>query len=191
MPLGAGAVPALRPHRQQWHQLRGRLRCRLRLLSLGLGIAIVWLAPQPAGHAGGFGRWHTSTSQCSLRRGPSILVLPCQELRLEQNLEGLLSVRFISSGDGDLTSREHLLFAGLLEEGQRPMRCGEDGRCSPQWPTSLVVAGVADASFDGRGLVMGLPRTQLAQGRCELNRRSVRCEAHNAEGSSWQAEAEL
>jgi hypothetical protein len=183
-------VPALWTHCHQWHQLRGLLRGRLRLLTiistaLSLGAAVL-----PAS-AEGYGRWQTEPQSCQLQRAPSRLGLPCGELRLEQNLEGLLSVRFIALGKGDLISSEHLLFAGVLEARQPPMRCRRDGRCEPQWPTSLVVATVADARFDARGLAQGLPRTHLARGRCQLERRHVRCEAVSQTGERWQGEAEL
>ncbi len=141
--------------------------------------------------AEGYGRWQMETQSCQLRRPPSRLVVACSELRLEQNLEGLLSVRFIGAGQGDLIAREHLLFAGVLEPDQPAMRCRQDGRCEPQWPTSLVVASVGDVRFNDRGLALGLPRTHLARGRCSLTRRSVRCEAASRSGEQWLAEAEL
>jgi hypothetical protein len=144
-----------------------------------------------AARAEGYGRWQMETQTCELRRPPSRLTQPCSELRLEQNLEGLLSVRFIAAGQGDLIAREHLLFAGVLDPDQPAMRCRQDGRCEPQWPTSLVVASVADVRFDDRGLARGLPRTHLARGRCALSRRSVRCEASDRSGEQWLAEAEL
>lgn len=166
--------------------MRGRLRL-LSLAGLGLGLGIAALAVR----AEGYGRWQMQTRSCQLRRPPSRLPLSCSDLRLEQNLEGLLSVRFIAAGQGNLTAREYLLFAGVLEPDQPAMRCSQDGRCEPQWPTSLVVASVADARFDDRGLVQGLPRTHLVRGRCALSRSEVRCEATTRSGEQWAAEAEL
>jgi hypothetical protein len=83
------------------------------------------------------------------------------------------------------------VFAGALESNQLAMRCGSDGRCSPQWPARLTVAAVAAARFDQRGLAMGLPRTHLARGHCALERRRVVCEARGQGGATWMAEAEL
>jgi hypothetical protein len=143
------------------------------------------------GAARDFGRWQTLTSQCSWQRAPSRLRQPCRGLRLEQNLEGFLNVRFLADGQGESIALEQLVFAGALESNQGAMRCSGDGSCTPQWPARLVVATVADASFDPRGLVMGLPRTHLASGHCALERRRVVCEARGQRGAIWTAEAEL
>ncbi|MEX1323222.1 MAG: hypothetical protein AB1Z21_03395 [Synechococcaceae cyanobacterium] len=138
-----------------------------------------------------FGRWETTTSHCTWQRSPSRLRHNCRGLRLEQNLHGLLSVRFLADGQGKLIALEHLVFAGALESGQGGMRCDNGGRCLPQWPARLAVATVADASFDQRGLVMGLPRTHLARGDCQLERTRVRCQAKGHNGETWIAEAIL
>ncbi|MCP9887949.1 hypothetical protein KBY96_08415 [Cyanobium sp. ATX 6A2] len=138
-----------------------------------------------------FGRWQTSTSRCSWQRGPSSPRHDCQGLRLEQNLEGFLNVRFLADGQGDPIALEQLVFAGALESDHGAMRCDSDGRCRPQWPARLAVATVADASFNQRGLVMGLPRTHLARGHCQLERTRVHCQARGQGGETWIAEAEL
>ncbi len=110
---------------------------------------------------------------------------------MEQNLQGLLSVRFLATGQLDPIAQEHLVFAGVLESEQTAMRCGDDGRCNPHWPARLAVATVAAARFDLRGLVMGLPRTHLARGHCQLERTQVSCQARGPEGTLWSAEASL
>ena len=209
---GTGAVPALRPHRQQWNQLPGQLRGRFgvlkpldqgcsrqRLLALVMGLGCVllpWASSEPAGRASGFGRWQSRASQCSFQRllasdSPPSQSRRCQLVRLEQNLEGLLSVRFLADGSGPQHGEEQVLFAGVLEQGQQPMRCSPDGRCEPQWPTTMVVASVAATSFDQRGLATSVPQTLLARGRCELVRMEVRCQAQDRAGSSWSAQATL
>jgi hypothetical protein len=210
-PAGAGAVSALRPDRKQWNQLPGKLRGRFGVLKplspdrlerrqlalvTGLGYALTWICCQPAGMAGGFGRWQSRASQCSFQRLVSNQSPPnesrnCQMVRLEQNLEGLLSVRFLADGSSPQLGAEQLLFAGVLESGQRPMHCSPDGRCVPRWPTTVVVASVAAASFDGRGLATTVPQTLLARGRCEVMRNRVRCQAQNDAGQSWSAQASL
>ncbi|QVL52487.1 MAG: hypothetical protein KFB97_13930 [Cyanobium sp. M30B3] len=174
---------------------RGRQRNRL-ALAIGLGSALSWLCCQSAGTAGGFGRWQSRAQQCRLERSPAVgssgnQARSCHVVRLEQNLEGLLSVRFLADGSGPQDGAEQLLFAGVLERGQRPMRCRPDGRCVPRWPTRLVVATVAATSFDGRGLATTVPRTLLARGDCEVKRAVVRCQARNDSGESWTAEARL
>ncbi len=212
-PAGAGAVSALRPNRQQWDQLPGQLRGRFGVLNplhqdrarqrqlalvMGLGCVLTWIGIQPAGMAGGFGRWQSRASQCSVQ---SLLASKssvrqsrtCQVVRLEQNLEGLLSVRFLADADGSgpQLGAVQVLFAGVLESGQQPMRCGPDGRCMPRWPTRVLVASVAAASFDQRGLATSVPHTLLARGRCEVMRNRVRCQAQNDAGDSWSAQAQL
>lgn len=165
-------------------------------LAAGLVGALGWLCCQVSGHAGGFGRWQAQVQQCSIQGGsavsrPGWQARRCQVVRLEQNLEGLLSVRFLSDGSGVEHGAEHLLFAGVLEQDQRPMHCSADGRCRPSWPTRLVVATLSASRFDGRGLPTGVPRTQLVQGECEVTRAVVRCEARNAAGDAWSAQARL
>lgn len=142
----------------------------------------------PAGvRAEGFGRWVSSTRQCDLqinRREQN-----CQAVRLDQNLAGLLTVRFLVEADGARGAAEELLFVGQLKEGQPAMRCSADGRCDPQWPTRLMVSTVADSRYDARGLIVGLPQTHLVRGSCMLERQRVRCDASSRTGDSWIAEA--
>ncbi len=206
----AGALQPLWPHRQQWHQLPGVLRGGFRLLksvrplspggaarapwlggATGLLLATAALAGLLAGRltarAEGFGRWASPTRQCDLqinRREQN-----CQALRLDQNLAGLLTVRFLVEADGSRTMAEELLFVGQLQAGQPAMRCSVDGQCEPQWPTRLLVSTVADSRYDDRGLIMGLPQTHLVQGSCVLERDRVLCDASSREGGSWIAEA--
>jgi hypothetical protein len=142
----------------------------------------------------GFGRWETPLQQCRMGAGGQPQ-RPCRRLRLEQNLEGLLSVRFVGDGEGGRLASEELTFAGVLPEGQQPMRCQPDGRCqNPPQPLQLLVGSVAWTRFNDRGLVDGLPQARLARGHCQLTHQVIRCEAHNegaSEGASWTAEARL
>lgn len=138
-----------------------------------------------------FGRWQVSPGSCQWQRGHSRLWFGCQGLRLEQNLEGQLSVRFLAGGRVDPIALEQLVFAGTLEPGQVAMHCNPEGRCQPHWPARLTVASVAVASFDRRGLAMGLPHTRLARGHCQLERGLVHCQALGVSGERWVAEAML
>ena len=135
----------------------------------------------------------------------------CVDLQLEQQQAGLLSVRFLAASEpsrdnrsagsqasggtmGSGTQRpqsEAVVFAGLLAAGQPPMHCGRDGRCEPRLPLRLQVSMVAQASYDGLGLATGLPRAGLAKGHCQLMNGLVRCEAGNASGERWLAEAQF
>jgi hypothetical protein len=160
-------------------------------LGLGLGGALACLGSPPAGLAGSFGRWQSRARQCSFQRSPGGQPRRCQVVRLEQNLEGLLSVRFLADEAGPQGGMEQLLFAGVLDSGQRPMACQQDGRCAPRWPTRMVVATVAATSFDDRGLATTVPHTLLARGRCEARRSQVQCHAENDAGERWSATAKL
>jgi hypothetical protein len=161
-------------------------------LAVVLGSTFSLLCCQPAGLAGGFGRWQSWAQQCSFQRGPAgIQARRCQVVRLEQNLEGLLSVHFLADGSGTQVLAEQLVFAGVLGQGQRPMHCSSDGRCRPRWPTRLAVATVAATSFDGRGLATTMPHTLLARGECDVQRTVVRCQARNNTGEVWSAQAQL
>lgn len=158
---------------------------------------LIGLCCQPAGRAGGFGRWQSRANPCSFTNSLARPIPPgheprrCQLVRLEQNLEGLLSVRFMADGSDLQLGAEQLLFAGVLENGQQPMRCRPDGRCTPHWPTRVAVATVAVARFDERGLATTVPQTLLARGHCELMRAEVRCQAKNDEGERWSGQARL
>lgn len=147
---------------------------------------LVRAGPSPATD---FGRWQSTASRCQWQRGPSTLWHDCQGLRLEQNREGMLSVRFLAGGQREPIALEHLVFAGALDPGQEGLRCGGDGNCSPSWPTRLAVATMAAASFDQRGLPLALPRARLARGHCQLERTLVRCQARGSDGHRWTAEA--
>lgn len=173
---------------------RGQLTPLIGTLLLG-GLAAVAPAhrPQPVS-AEGFGRWETPLRHCRMSsQGRS--EHPCRRLRLEQNLEGLLSIRFVGQGQGGLLASEELTFAGVLAEGHRPMACRPDGRClEPLQPVQLLVGSVARASFNSRGLINALPQARLARGQCRLALREIRCEARedSAVGAAvWRAEGRI
>ncbi|MFQ6538890.1 MULTISPECIES: hypothetical protein [Aphanothece] len=145
--------------------------------------------------AEGYGRWEAETNTCTLRteaQAPDSGARPqtCRAIRLEQNLEGMLTVRFLSTGVAEDVAVEQLIFVGQLATGQEPMRCNREARCDPQWPTSLTVTTVAASRYSPRGLLISLPRTHLARGSCRLEERQLRCEARSTSGgASWEAEA--
>ena len=165
-----------------------------RMFSLGL-MLLAWAS---AAQAGGFGRWEIGLRGCSLRQGQMEQTQPlrqkqqdCVRLRLEQNLEGLLSVRLITPSSKQLFGSRSLVFAGVLAPGQKPMRCGADGECKPQWPIQLDVSTVGtNLVFDGSP-ASTLPRALLAKGTCRLERRRLQCEASDSSGRVWKAQARL
>ena len=165
-----------------------------RMFSLGL-LLLAWASAAPAG---GFGRWEIGLRGCSLSQGqmgqPQLLreLEPnCVRLRLEQNMEGLLSVRLITPSANQLFGSRSLVFAGVLAPGQKPMRCSADGECKPQWPIRLDVSSVAtNVELDGSPAPT-LPRALLAKGACLLERRRLRCEASDSSGQLWEAQARL
>jgi hypothetical protein len=138
-----------------------------------------------------FGRWEGSLRRCRIV-STSSLVPPqppttCQLLRLDQQMEGLLTVRFLQPGGSGAFLDRQLVFAGVLAEGSRGMRC-QGSRCEPRWPLRLRVSAVGQAGFGEATAAMGLTRAQLASGHCQLDARSFRCEAVGPEGRQWQAE---
>lgn len=150
-------------------------------------------SPAAPARGQGFGRWEAPVRQCRMGL-PEQRERRCDRLRLEQNLEGLLSARFIGAGEEGRLASEELTFAGVLPDGQQEMQCRPDGRCQdPPQPLRLLVGSVAWARFNGRGLVAGLPQARLARGQCRLERQTVRCEARLDGGAPgvWRAEAQL
>ena len=170
------------------------------LLQLGPAAALGQGAGEPGGPLDGFGRWERNLNHCRitgvsgqpgapLRKGAAKGV-DCVRLRLDQQLPGLLSMRFVAlSGRGGYGSSA-LMFAGVLERDSAPMHCLE-GHCEPSGPLQLQVTAVAMAGFDARGLAGGVPRAILAKGQCSLNRREVRCRATAADGEHWSAAGDL
>jgi hypothetical protein len=165
-----------------------------RMFSLGL-MLLAWAS---AAQAGGFGRWEIGLRGCSLRQGQMEQTQPlhqkqqdCVRLRLEQNMEGLLSVRLITPSANQLFGSRSLVFAGVLAPGQKPMRCGADGECKPQWPIRLDVSTVATNLVLDGSPASTLPRALLAKGTCRLERHRLRCEAHDFSGQIWEAQARL
>ena len=86
-----------------------------RMFSLGL-MLLAWASAAPAG---GFGRWEIGLKGCSLSQGQMVqpqllreLEQNCVRLRLEQNIEGLLSVRLITPSANQLFGSRSLVFAG-------------------------------------------------------------------------------
>ncbi len=156
--------------------------------------AAVLLAPLRAGALPGedFGRWQRTLGRCSIQRAPaggfSVPHATCRLLRLDQQMEGLLTVRFVlPDGGGALLDRQ-LVFAGVLEEGSAGMHCRQS-RCEPRWPLQLRVSAVGQSGFRAMTSAMHLARAQLATGQCLLEARKFRCDATSAEGDLWLAEA--
>lgn len=162
------------------------------LLSLSLAL----LGWAPSSHAEAFGRWESKLQDCVLLQGLVGLPLQaqrqsCGRLRLEQNLEGLLTVRLITPSGSQRFGSQNLVFGGQLAPGQRPMRCSTDGHCKPRWPMRLEVATVASSLAGEESLAPTIPLAQLAKGTCLLERRSLQCQARDQEGQYWEAKARL
>ena len=163
-----------------------------RMFSLCL-VLVAWAS---TAQAGGFGRWETGLRGCLLMHGLVGKAKPlreqeqgCVRLRLEQNMEGLLSVRLVTPSGSQVFGRRSLVFAGVLAPGQKPMRCGTDGECKPQWPIRLDVSTVAtNLELEGSPAPT-LPLALLAKGTCLLERHRLRCEASDSSGQVWKAQA--
>ena len=156
---------------------------------LGMGQALAAEAPDD-----GFGRWESPLRGCQLewpRQGQQpAKQSPCLKIRVDQTIEGMLRVRFISGLPSSRYASEELTFAGLLLQQDQPMRCSS-GSCQPSWPLRLQVHGVASRRFDPRGLAEQLPHNQLARGSCELEATLLQCQARGSAGERWQASAQI
>lgn len=160
-------------------------------LLLALGVSS---APLGARELSGddFGRWERSLRRCSIvtpsGTGPVPPPASCRLLRLDQQMQGLLSVRFLEpGGDGSFLDRQ-LVFAGVLAEGSAAMACHRS-RCEPRWPVRLRVSAVGQAGFGDGSAALGLTRAELASGQCLLDDRGFRCEATGPEGRQWRVDA--
>lgn len=201
----SGALPALRPDRRQRNQLPGHLRRRLGLLKLRpgpsslaglillLALGVRW-APLGAQERPGddFGRWERTLRRCSVvtpsGTGPVPPPASCRLLRLDQQMEGLLSVRFLQPGGDSSFLDRQLVFAGVLAEGSPAMAC-ERSRCEPRWPVRLRISAVGQAGFGDGEAALGLTRAELASGQCLLDDRAFRCEATGPDGRQWRVDA--
>jgi len=159
-------------------------------LLIGLAGCLAWgMALAPKAGSESFGRWEQTLNSCQIQHQPANLGSKqpsqgCLKLRLEQNIEGLLSARFMAPG-------EVVVFAGALAKGQLPMRCNKDGACKPQWPTQLEVSTVASGRLEPSGLPAGLPLARLARGNCVIQRNRIDCHALAADGEQWRAQSQL
>ncbi|KEF41953.1 MAG: hypothetical protein ER33_08830 [Cyanobium sp. CACIAM 14] len=139
-----------------------------------------------------FGRWQRALQHCRILSTPSGTGPPRQEscsvLRLDQQLEGLLTVRFLLPGGERPSLDRQLVFAGVLEEDSPGMRC-RMSRCVPRWPLRLRVSAVGQTGYGATAAAMELTRAQLATGSCRLEAREVVCEAVGPAGERWRAEA--
>jgi len=136
--------------------------------------------------AAGFGRWETLLRDCRVQGQTE----GCIRLRLDQTIEGLLRVRFISSAEGGRYASQELIFAGLLLKQDQPMQC-QQGQCTPQWPMRLQVHGVSERQFNPRGLAAQMPSIRLAQGSCSLGPTRLQCQAKGRSGERWSASGDL
>ncbi len=160
--------------------------------ALLLALAPLLLLPLEAGpllaqrRADGFGTWQRAAQSCR-RNLAGAQPADCLSVQLSQQLEGVLSVRFIARG-AQRDSASQLTFAGALAAGATPLAC-QGGRCTPKGPLSTELTSVSQGSFDERGLAQGLPAAWPAEGRCQLEATSVRCEARALSGETWSAQA--
>ncbi len=157
------------------------------LLIGGSPVAVASTQGAPAGI--GVGRFSEPLVRCKVSAfGAQRQWQNCGVLRLEQNLEGLLSVRFSLGNSGGRFGDQELVFAGTLNPPSHPMACQDDGRCTPRFPVQLRVNAMASGRYDRRGVATGLPQAWLVQGQCRIEALGASCEAVDREGARWRAE---
>ena len=153
--------------------------------------ALAWAMPLAAQEAPeDFGRWLSEVRACRLGMAPGpALDLRCDGVRLDQQLPGLLSVRFFSRGQGPAPAKRLLVFAGILERGSPAMAC-RGGSCQWSSPMRTRVTALADLGVSERGDTTSLPTTRLAQGTCLIQAKRIRCEAKAEGEGAWWAQAD-
>ena len=133
-----------------------------------------------------FGRWERKTQQCEIQlqeqRDTEVQRLSCRGVRLDQQLAGLLSIRFLPAARDRSAPEQVLLFAGVLLRGSEPMRC-RNGRCEPRWPVRVQLSALATSNPRN----LGLPDARLVQGSCSLEQARALCHARDRDGRRWQA----
>ncbi|MEB3331490.1 MAG: hypothetical protein VKI83_03225 [Synechococcaceae cyanobacterium] len=146
-------------------------------------------APREPASASDFGRWEMPISNCQLaRQGDAVAAIGpqrCLRVRLDQQLPGLLSIRFMAPAAAARPTEAQLVFAGVLEPGSPAMRC-RDGACAPRGTMRLQVSAVAETGLNPQGTLL---QAQLARGQCLWEEGRLRCEASAPNGASWRAEA--
>ncbi|CAK6693377.1 hypothetical protein [Synechococcus sp. CBW1107] len=135
-----------------------------------------------------FGRVQRATRSCE-RNLAAASPGPCSELRFEQNQQGLLNIRFVGPGSGEITTNL-VTFVGVVKDGAAGLSCRE-GHCRLEGPLSTEVTSVSELGFDQRGLPTSLPSAWPADGTCTVEKHDVRCEAKALSGERWSATAEL
>jgi hypothetical protein len=147
-----------------------------------------------------FGRWERKLRRCRMGlrdnspegrsgadRNASERQYSCRTVRLAQQEQGLLSVRFLAAAPAPPGVNLQLAFAGVLEAGGRPMRCHQL-RCKPHWPIRLQVSVVSLTGLIEPSGLSPLQQGRLARGSCDLNARRLRCSARGSNGEEWIAE---
>jgi hypothetical protein len=153
-------------------------------------------APEGSGLAlDEMGRWEGELGFCRMeRRAPpgkpegALQRLECRRLRIDQQVPGLLSVRFLEAEPPGARPAVLLVFAGVLQAESRPMDCPQL-RCRPHWPIHLEVRVLAHRGLDPGPLRSNLLAAQLGRGRCDLASRRFSCRARGADGEEWLVEA--
>jgi hypothetical protein len=135
-----------------------------------------------------FGRYSERLARCKVSTNSTGKPLRiCEQLRIQQHLDGLISVRFSLGGTSRYGS-EDTVFAGIVSKGSQSMVCGSDGRCKPRLPLILEVNAISTAIFDGNGRALTLPLGLVARGSCRIEPLRAQCQATALDGTSWRAD---
>jgi hypothetical protein len=153
-------------------------------------MAILALAPPSTGNAStpnfDFGRYSERLVRCNVTTSLFRKYWrSCGQLRIQQHIDGLMSVRF-SLGGNDRPGNSDLVFAGVVINGSKSMACRGDGRCEPRFPLTLQVSAISTAIFDRNGLAITLPMGLVARGSCRIEPLRAQCQATALDGASWR-----
>jgi len=163
---------------------------RTSILMLGISILAI-TQPTSSSIAGttniDFGRYSERLSRCKVSSNSISKTLHiCEQIRIQQHLDGLLSIRFSLSDTGRF-SNNGTVFAGLVSKDSQSMICDSEGRCKPRLPLILEVNAISTTIFDNNGLVLTLPLGLVARGICRIESLRAQCEATALDGGYWRA----
>jgi hypothetical protein len=196
------AMPTTARHQDTKHKFEFKLKFKFTLNHkqliigwppfLALIAAIISLAQPTSSIANmqklDFGRYSERLIRCQMRvNSMSKPLRSCEQLRIQQHLDGLISIRF-SLNDAGRYGNEDIVFAGMVSKNSQSMFCGSDGRCKPRLPLIIEVNAISTAIFDGNGRALTLPQGLVARGSCRIEPLRAQCQATALDGASWRAD---
>ena len=156
---------------------------------LGSAVLLTHVGIGESGATPTIGRLQRTPAECSTMAAEGT-AHRCDRIQLDRKTDTVLRVRFI--GPDTRKGITRMLTFVATDPGQTlPVTC-TNGLCHlSATPWEGPVMGAAEAFSNGLGIAEGLPRAWPAQGRCNINRARVHCQAQLSNGQLLRAEAKL